>query len=171
VQVFKPYRLYFLFAFCLVVFAMLTNSCKKDNSDNVTYFLTAGTWRLASVTRISYVGDTLKKTDTLNLTCNTKQDFIFKSDNSCSYSNYHCITQTSAGKWSISSDNLSIQTTLTAQDTSKGTTVNVNAFGTAQIENLGQYSLVLRTGYTSVYYTSKTARVIYRYGFIHSIDQ
>jgi hypothetical protein len=165
------YRLHILLILGSAGLAMLVNSCKKDNNDTVSYFLTSGSWQLASVTRQTFVGDTLKKTDTLNTTCSLTQILQFKTDNSCTYTNYHCLTQSSTGKWSISSDNLGLQTTLSAMDTLKGATVSVTAFGSAQFENLGQYSLVLRTGYTSVYYTSKTPRVIYRYGFVHSIGQ
>lgn len=153
---------------------LLVNACKKDNSDTVSYFLTSGTWTLASVTKQSFVGDTLKRTDTLNTNCtNLTQVFQFKPDNSCSYSNYHCIKQNSAGTWQLTSDNLILQTTLSAQDTAKGVIVVKPAavFDNAQIVNLGQYSLVLQTGYTSSYYTSKTPRVITRYAFVHATNQ
>lgn len=147
---------------------MLFNSCKKDNSDSVAYFLTNGIWTLASVQVFHYVGDTQGKTDTLNTTCNTPQTFQFNSDNSCAYKNYHCITQNSSGTWSIGSDNLTLSCNLSAQDTSKSTIVNVKAFQTALIDNLGQYSLVLKTGDIQAAYKSNTVRTITRYGFVHS---
>lgn len=161
----------------LVGVGLFTNSCKKDNSDTLSYFLTNGTWQLASVTRQTFIGDDSQKngTDTLNLTCTLTQTLKFNVDNTCKFTNYHCITQSSAGNWNLNTDNLSIQTTMTAQDTlttNKVTAnVTVNAFDNAQIETLGQYSLVLKTGYTSPYYTSKTKRVIIRYGFVHAISQ
>lgn len=150
--------------------ALVINSCKKDNSDTVAYFLTAGSWQLVSVQTASFVGDTLKRTDTLNTTCSLNQIFQFKSDNSCTYANYHCITQNSGGQWQITPDELTLQTTLSVQDTLKGATVTTKAFQNAQIINLGQYSLVLQTGDTSPYYTSKTPRKITRYGFVHTVD-
>ena len=152
--------------------ALLVNSCKKDNGDTVSYFLTNGTWQLASVQRTTYLGGTQLSTVTLDSLCNLSQTFKFTSDNACTYTNYHCISQNSTGKWQLGSDNLTLQTTLSAQDTAKGgTIVNVNAFGVAQIENLGQYSLVLNTGDISTYYTAKTTRVITRYGFVHPTNQ
>ncbi|MEO6524046.1 MAG: hypothetical protein ABIN91_20345 [Mucilaginibacter sp.] len=170
---FKRYRLYVCASLLLAGIGLFSNSCKKDNSDTLSYFLTTGTWQLASVTRQTFVGDTLKTigTDTLNLTCNLTQTFKFNTDNSCTYINYHCINQSSKGTWALDIDNLNVQTTLSAQDTSKNTIVTVKAFDNAQIETLGQYSLVLRTGYTSSYYTSKTKRVIVRYGFVHAVNQ
>jgi len=147
---------------------MLFNSCKKDSSDSVAYFLTYGPWTLASVQVFHYVGDTQVKTDTLNTSCNVKQTFTFNSDNSCAYVNYHCITQNSSGNWNIGSDNLTLTCNLPAQDTSKNTTVPVKAFQTALIDNLGQYSLVLKTGDIQTFYKSTTVRTITRYGFVHS---
>ncbi len=147
---------------------MLFNSCKKDSNDSVAYFLTYGTWTLASVQVFHYVGDTQGKTDTLNTTCNVKQTFTFNSNNTCTYTNYHCITQTPSGTWNIGDDNLTLSCNLSAQDTSKGATVTVKAFQTALIDNLGQYSLVLKTGDIQAAYKSNTVRTITRYGFVHS---
>lgn len=147
---------------------MLINSCKKDNNGTLAYFLTNGTWTLASVQVFHYVGDTQGKTDTLNTTCNTIQRFTFNSDNSCAYQNYHCITQTSTGTWSIDNDNLMLNCNLSAQDTSKSAIVTVKAFQNALIDNLGQYSLVLKTGDIQAAYKSNTVRTITRYGFVHS---
>ena len=152
----------------LAALTLLFNSCKKDNSDSVAYFLTNGTWTLASVQVFHYVGDTQGKTDTLNTGCNTTQIFKFNGDKSCAYTNYHCITQNSSGTWNIGDDNLTLTCNLPAQDTSKSKIVNVKAFQNALIDNLGQYSLVLKTGDIQVVYKSTTVRTITRYGFIHS---
>lgn len=173
VHMFIKRRFYFVMLLALTGMAFMVNSCKKDNSDTLSYFLTRGKWQLASVTRQTYVGDTLKTagTDTLNLTCTLTQTFQFNTDNSCTFVNYHCITQTSTGSFNLDINNLSLQTSMTAQDTSKAAIVTVKAFDNAQIETLGQYSLVLKTGYTSTYYTSKTRRVIIRYGFVHALTQ
>jgi hypothetical protein len=177
VRFFKRYRLYLCTSLLLASIGLFTNSCQKDNSDTLSYFLTNGTWQLASITRQTFIGDDAQKigTDTLNLTCNLTQTFKFNADNSCTYINYHCINQSSTGSWALNIDNLSLQTTLSAQDTlttnNATTNVTVKAFDNAQIETLGQYSLVLKTGYTSSYYTSKTKRVIIRYGFVHPVSQ
>jgi hypothetical protein len=171
VQLIIKYKLYFFLVLGLISIALLINSCKKDNSDTVAYFLTIGSWQLASVQTQYFVGDTLKTTDTLNTTCNLSQNFQFKSDNSCTLTNYHCLTQTTNGKWQLSSDNLTLLVTMSAQDTLKGAIVTVPVFQNSQIINLGSYSMVLQTGDTSPYYTSKSKRTITRYGFIHAINQ
>jgi len=152
----------------LTAVMLLVNSCKKDKNDSVTYFLTNGTWTLASVQVFHYVGDTQGKTDTLNTGCTNTQTFTFNTNNTCTYVNYHCITQNSSGTWSIGDDELTLSCNLSAQDTSKSTTVTVKAFQTAVIDNLGQYSLVLKTGDIQSYYKSTTVRTITRYGFVHS---
>ena len=168
----KRYKVSIITIVSLLAVALLVNSCKKnDKSDSVSYFLTAGNWKLASVQTQSFVGDTLKRTDTLNTNCQVTggQVFTFKSDNSCTFTNYHCIIQNSTGSWQLTPDNLNIETNLTAKDTLGKNIVTVGAFATAQIINLGNYSLVLQTGYTSSYYTSKTARKITRYAFVHTL--
>lgn len=162
------YKVPFFLLLGVVALTLLFNSCKKDNNDSVAYFLTYGSWTLASVQVFHYVGDTQGKTDTLNTTCNNTQTFTFNSDNTCAYNNYHCITQNSSGTWNIGDDNLTLSCNLSAQDTSKSKIVNVKAFQTALIDNLGQYSLVLKTGDIQVVYKSTTVRTITRYGFVHS---
>ncbi|WP_448701656.1 hypothetical protein ACFGVR_05485 [Mucilaginibacter sp. AW1-3] len=152
----------------LMMLAMLVNSCKKDNGDSVSYFLTSGVWTLASVQVFHYVGDTQGKTDTLNTTCGITQKFTFSTNNNCTYQNYHCITQNSSGTWSINLDNLTLNCDMSAQDTSKATMITVKAFQNAAIDNLGQYSLVLKTGDIQPFYKATTVRTITRYGFVHS---
>ncbi|EHQ28179.1 DUF5004 domain-containing protein [Mucilaginibacter paludis] len=165
---FIKYKFSFLACIGLACIALLINSCKKDNSDTVHYFLVGEKWQLASVQRQTFVGDTLKKTDTLNTACDSIQKFQFNSDNTCTYENYHCIPQINTGTWQLVSDDLVLQTNLTVKDTLNGAIVtNAKAFAYAQIINLGQYSFVVQTGDVSSYYTSKTRRVITRYGFIH----
>lgn len=156
----------------LVGAALLVNSCKKDSGDSISYFLTNGTWTLASVTVSHYVGDTQGQTDTLNLTCGVTQTFSFNNSGNCNYANYHCITQNTSGTWSIDQDNLVLHCNMPAKDTltvAKVTTmVAVKAFQNALIDNLGQYSLVLKTGDIQSYYKATTVRTITRYGFVHS---
>lgn len=136
---------------------LLVNSCKKDNNDQLSYYLTNGPWSLASQQVFHFVGDTLKKTDTINLACTQK--LSFNSDNSSAYQNYKCNSINGTGSWNISTDNLTLQSPIIlGPDT---------LFKNAQIINLGQYSLVLQTGSINPFYTSKTVRTITRYGFIH----
>lgn len=161
------YKVRFFALLGLIGVTLLVNSCKKDNGDTISYFLTNGTWTLASVTVSHYVGDTQGKTDTLNLSCGTTQTFTFNGGN-CNYTNYHCITQNTSGTWSIDQDNLILHCNMSAQDTSKATLVTVKAFQNALIDNLGQYSLVLKTGDIQSYYKATTVRAITRYGFVHS---
>jgi hypothetical protein len=169
VQRFTKHKFRFLFLLGLTAVILLVNSCKKDPNDSVAYFLTNGSWTLASVQVFHYVGDTQSKTDTLNTTCGLDQKLVFNSNNTCTYQNYHCIAQNSSGSWSINSDNLTISTTLAAQDTSKGGILKVVAFSAGQIVNLGQYSLVLQTGDIQPFYKATTVRNITRYGFVHAV--
>ncbi|OCX50640.1 hypothetical protein BEL04_22990 [Mucilaginibacter sp. PPCGB 2223] len=162
------YKVPFFALLCLAAVTLFFNSCKKDNGDTLAYFLTNGKWTLASVTVLHYVGDTQGKTDTLNATCAADQVYIFNADGTCSYSNYHCITQNSSGTWNVDQDNLTLSCNMSAQDTSKGNKVTVKAFQAALIDNLGQYSLVLKTGDIQAYYKATTVRTITRYGFVHS---
>lgn len=149
---------FFLLLLCgLGITTMLTNSCKKDNSDQLSYFLTNGTWSLASQMVFHYVGDTLKKTDTITLACTQK--LVFNTNGTSQYQNYNCNNSSGSGNWNINQDNLTVQSPIIiGKDT---------LFKNAQIINLGQYSMVLQTGSISSYYTSKTVRQITRYGFIH----
>ena len=164
------YKFRMLLVLGFVALGLLINSCKKDNSDTVAYFLTAGTWQLASVQTEYLLGNNSLHKDTLNLTCNLNQVFQFNSNNTCTLSNYHCIAQTSSGSWQLGPDNLSLQTTMSAKDTLKAAVVTVKAFDNAVIQNLGQYSLVLKTGDTSPYYLATTARKITTYGFVHVLN-
>ncbi|MBW4888202.1 hypothetical protein KXQ82_00680 [Mucilaginibacter sp. HMF5004] len=151
------YKFYLLLFVVIGGVAMLSNSCKKDNNDQLSYFLTNGTWNLASQQVFHFVGDTLKKTDTITLACTQK--LTFKPDNSALYQNYKCNSGTATGQWNITQDNITLQSPIII-----GTDT---LFKNSQIINLGQYSLVLQTGSISPVYTSKTVRTITRYGFIH----
>jgi hypothetical protein len=151
------YKLSLLLLFTIAGIALLSNSCKKDNGDQLSYFLTSGTWSLASQQVYHYVGDTLKKTDTVTLACTQK--LTFKTDNTAQYQNYKCNNSSGSGQWNITPENLTIQSPIII-----GTDT---LFKNSQIVNLGQYSLVLQTGSIGAFYTSKTVRTITRYGFIH----
>jgi len=151
------YQFSLLLVFIIAVIVVCSNSCKKDNGDQLSYFLTSGSWSLASQQVFHYVGDTLKKTDTITLACTQK--LTFKNDNTAQYQNYKCNNSSGTGQWNITEDNLTIQSPIII-----GTDT---LFKNSQIINLGQYSLVLQTGSISAVYTSKTVRTITRYGFIH----
>jgi hypothetical protein len=151
------YKFSFLLLFIIAAVVLVSNSCKKDNGDQLSYFLTNGTWSLASQQVFHYVGDNLMKTDTITLACTQK--LTFNSNNTALYQNYKCNNSSGTGEWNITTDNLTIQSPIII-----GTDT---LFKNSQIVNLGQYSLVLQTGSISPYYTSKTVRTITRYGFIH----
>ncbi len=152
----------------VVTVTMLSNSCKKDAQSTVESLLARGTWQLASVIRLNYVGGTNVSTDTLNTKCLLSQTFIFNSDNTCAFQNFSCISQTAKGMWQLSDDKLTLQSTLSATDTLAGVMVTATPFQTARIVNLGQYSLVLETGDLSSYYLSTDKRHVKRYGFIRN---
>src|SRR5476651_2585852 len=145
---------YIFFLFCLTAISLLVNSCKKDNSGTVENVLAHGTWQLASVLRINYIGSTNVSTDTLNAKCLLSQTFAFNADNTCTFTNFSCISQTSKGQWQLSDDKLTLQSTLSCTDTLGTATVTAQPFLTARIINLGQYSMILETGDLSSYYLS-----------------
>lgn len=152
---------------CLVI--LVANSCKKDNQDSLTNFLTVSPWQLASVQVSTYVGSSLIETDTLNTTCLLKQTFTFGADKSCSYQNFLCSDTTNKGSWTLSNDKLTLQAAMACRDTTLigGRDTISNPFENAQIVSLGSYSLVLQTGNVNQYYTSTQTRVIRRWGFVH----
>jgi hypothetical protein len=143
------------------------NSCKKDNSDTVQFFLTQGSWQLESLQVFHYTGDLLTKTDTVNVTNCLKQTFTFTSNNNCSYQNFNCISQQASGTWQIQNDSLRLQATVALKDSINHPTP-VQPFQNSRLVNLGQYSLILETGSISPVYKQTDKRVIRRYGFVHS---
>jgi len=150
----------------LIGISLLVNSCKKDTQGTVESLMARGTWQLASVLRINYIGSTNVSTDTLNTKCMLSQTFAFNADNTCTFTNFSCIGQTSKGVWQLSDDKLTLQSTLSCTDTLGTATVTAQPFLTARIINLGQYSMILETGDLSSYYLSTDKRHIKRYGFI-----
>jgi hypothetical protein len=157
-----------LLLFVLAVINLLNNSCKKDAQTSIQGLFTKGTWQLASVMRFHYLGSSQLATDTLNTTCDTTQLFTFNKDNTCSYTNFDCVTQSTAkGNWSVSSDQLFLMASMTCQDTVAGGGPGTSKpFAYAQIINLGNYSMILQTGDIATYYTATTKRTITQYGFI-----
>ncbi|NCD70723.1 lipocalin family protein [Mucilaginibacter agri] len=147
---------------------LTVNSCKKDNQDSISNFLTVSPWQLASVQVSTYVGSSLIETDTLNTNCSLKQTFTFSTDKSCSYQNFICRDTTNKGTWALSDDKLTLNAAMVCRDTvTGGRDTTDSPFRNAQIVSLGGYSLVLQTGDVNSYYTSTQTRVIKRWGFIH----
>jgi hypothetical protein len=145
--------------------ALVINSCKKDNTNPIQTLFTGGTWELASVMAFNYTGDQLESVDTLNETCQQSQFFTFNADNTCTYTNFDCMTQTSApAHWALTSNQLYLQTNLVCKDTTAaGSSM---PFANAAIFNLGQFSLVLHTGDIQPNYSLTKPRRIVEYGFI-----
>jgi hypothetical protein len=168
----KNKKLLFLLTIAfLAATGLIINSCKKDTQDSVQTLLTRGKWHLASVLVYNYVGSSqVGKTDTLNTNCDSTQIFSFNTNNTCTYSNFECIPQKSSGNWTLSSDQLTLISNMTAIDTLIGGKVDAlpgKPFQSAKIVNLGQYSLVLQTGDINTFVTATTKRRIVQYGFVH----
>jgi len=156
-----------LFLLGMVLINLLSNSCKKDTQGTVSALLARGTWQLASVLRFNYIGGTNTSTDTLNTKCGNNQTFTFNADNTCTYVNFSCIKQTTTGKWSLTFDNLTLQSGITPHDTVRTVIDTITTpFANARIVNLGQYSMVLETGDTNSSYLSTDKRHVKRYGFV-----
>lgn len=150
----------------ILIICLVINSCKKDSQTPIQSLFTGATWQLASVLVNHYTGNTLISTDTLNTKCGLVQLFTFNKDNTCVYSNFDCITQTSASaKWSLTANQLYLSANVVCKDTSAaGTSM---PFVNAQIQNLGHYSLVLQTGDVQPNYSLTKPRRIVVYGFIN----
>lgn len=155
----------FFFLSLLIIVSVGINSCKKESQlSNLQTLFTGGTWHLASQIQLNYLGSNELPTDTLNADCDTSQLFTFKSDGTCTYTNYGCVIQSSAGAWSLSSDGLYLTTNLSFKG--NGDTTGVKPFITCKIVNLGNYSMVLQTGDISVFPSPTTRIKIYQYGFV-----
>jgi hypothetical protein len=152
----------------LVIISMLVNSCKKDNNSNIPALLTNGVWQLASIQVFHYTGNTqIGNPDTLNTDCPHSQYFTFKTDNTCSYTNFDCQVQTATGSYTLSQNRLYFASDMVAKDTVAGGAVSTEKpFTNTQIFNLGTYSLVLQTGDVEPNYSATKPRTIKRYGFI-----
>jgi hypothetical protein len=159
-------KTFFLLLFALAVVTLLYNSCKKEyDSANIKPLFTVGSWQLGSVIIYNYVGSNLLTPDTLNENC--IQHFTFKSDGTCSYTNFHCITQTSNGTWSLSNDGLVMFSNISVDTLQDTKLVPAHPFIYCKIINVGQYSMVLQTGDVGAYFTPTSRRRIVQYGFVH----
>ena len=152
-----------LFVLGLMLISLLSNSCKKDTGGTIESVLTSSGWQLASVTQTTYLGEAILSTETLNTNCSLTQIFTFKTDNSCTYTNFECLQQNSSGKWSLSPDKLILYADMTSQDTTAAG--SSKPFATTRIINLGLYSMVVETGPVSNFSTT-VPRKVRRYGFI-----
>lgn len=161
-------KLPLLFILGLVTINLLSNSCKKENSSNIPHLLTTGVWQLASIQVYNYVGNAQTgDPDTLNTDCDKTQFFTFKTDNTCSYTNFDCLDQTSTGTWTLTENKLYFNSDMVCTDTiAGGGTGKVTPFKNTQIYNLGNYSMVLQTGDVEPNYSPTKRRQIVRYGFV-----
>src|ERR1700744_5477873 len=90
-----------------LLITLLYNSCKKETQNPIQALFSNGVWQLASVQAFHYTGNTLDSTEVLDTACNLIQVFTFNKDNTCVYTNFDCITQTSASaSWSLSPNKL-----------------------------------------------------------------
>jgi hypothetical protein len=163
-------KILFFFIAMLLLTGIAVNSCKKDNNSSIQTLFTTGRWQLASVLVYHYLGSSQTSVDTFNTTCDTTQYFTFPNNNTCTYTNYHCVHQDIAtGTWSLTHDQLFLLVNITCTDTLPGgsATTHVHPFGYTKILALGPYSMILQTGDIGAYYTSTTKRTVYQYGFVH----
>ena len=152
-----------LFLLGLVLVTLLVNSCKKDKQGTIESVLTSSGWQLASVTQTTYLGEAIVTTENLNTSCSLTQIFSFKTDNTCTYTNFECLLQNASGNWALSPDKLTLYVDMVSQDsTAAGSS---KPFATTRIINLGLYSMVVETGPVSNFSTT-VPRKIRRYGFI-----
>ncbi|WP_461453393.1 hypothetical protein [Mucilaginibacter sp.] len=166
----KNKKLVFFLLTAFTATSLFINSCKKDNSGAVNVFLTHAPWQLASVQVFHYLGSSLISTDTLNLNCNNSQIFTFNINNTCTYTNFECIPQTTSGTWALTPDQLVLNSTMLCADTLVGGAPDPDKampFKYTKIYNLGQYSLILQTGDVNIFVTSTTRSRIIQYGFVH----
>ncbi|PJJ79877.1 lipocalin family protein [Mucilaginibacter auburnensis] len=153
-----------IFILCLLLLSMLTNSCKKDKGTSIQNLFSSGKWELTTVVVTVTQGDSVKY-DTLNTDCPEKQLFTLNADGTCNYTNFHCKTQISNGRWSLSPDQLYLKSDIVCQDTVKLGPGKSTPFSNAQILTVGQYSMVLITGDIQNY-SNTQKRTVMRYGFV-----
>ena len=150
------------FLAALIVLGLIINSCKKSGQTPIATLFTGGTWKLASVEIKKYIGNTGVSDTTMNDTCS--QYFTFNIDKTCTYTNFNCITQTVHGSWVLTQNQLYLNADITCKDTSAAGTAK--PFINAQIQTLGQYSMVLNTGDIAPNYSLTQPRKIVVYGFV-----
>ncbi|HWZ01990.1 MAG TPA: hypothetical protein VNX40_00195 [Mucilaginibacter sp.] len=145
--------------------ALIINSCKKTTISPIQQLFSGGTWELASLQTTYYTGNTADSTVTDSSTCLTNQFFTFNTNYTCTYTNFDCITQTSAAAtWSLTGNQLYLQAAVVCKDTTSAG--SSTPFSYSQIENLGIYSMVLNTGDIQPNYSLTAKRKIMQWGFI-----
>ena len=157
----------------LIVFTT-SFSCKKNNQNYLNTLLTNGHWQFASLVVTQYHGDTTISSDTIFANCSLAQNFTFNPNGTCTYTDFSCVEQTSTGHWAFSKDYLNLMSDMACKDTlATDTTVNGNyvPFKNAKIVNLGQYSMVLKTGDLQQFYAPGQARTINTFGFVRVKSQ
>jgi hypothetical protein len=152
-----------LIVLALLSINLLSNSCKKDNQGTISSLFTNGNWQLASVI-VTTTDSLITVTDTLNANCNLTQLFTFNADNTCTYTNFDCQSQTKSGNWSLSTDQLTLYSNITCNFTSVA--LSSKPFINAQIYSIGLYSMVLQTGDYNVIPTQTNKTKVIRYGFV-----
>jgi hypothetical protein len=158
---------HFILIALILLSAFIINSCKKSSQNPLEALFTGDSWQLASITAFYYTGNTLDSTQTISPSCGSGliQYFTFYSNNTCTYTNFECIAQTTtAAQWSLSANQLFLSANVVCKDTSAtGTSM---PFSYASIQNLGHFSLVLQTGDIQPNYSLTQPRKIIEYGFI-----
>ena len=158
-----------------LLIAFTTNfSCKKNDQNYLNTLLTTGHWQFASLVVTQFHGDTTISTDTLFSDCSLAQNFTFNPNGTCTYTDFSCVQQSATGHWSFSKDYLYLMSDMACQDTiPSDTTVNGSyvPFKNAKIVNLGQYSLVLKTGDLQQFYAPNQKRTINVFGFVRVKSQ
>jgi len=162
-----------LLLFAVVSISLLVNSCKKSNQDYIATLIAQNQWQLSSAQVTTYIGSTQTSQLTLDTACLLTQIFKFNTDNTCTYTNFDCLTQATKGTWTLSQDKLFLNVNMTCKDTiaRADTTTHSKPFQTARIVNLGQYSLVLLTGDLETNYSPTQKRVQYQWGFVRVKSQ
>jgi hypothetical protein len=160
-------RRIFYFLAAMVLIGVVLNSCKKDTQSPIEQLFTGGQWQLASVVATYWTGNTVDSTVTLNsdTVCHMQQYFTFFTNNTCTYTNYDCLTQSPpAAAWSLASNQVYLQANVMCKDTTaKGSST---PFADAEIVNLGQFSLVLEIGDIQPSYSLTQKRITTQYGFV-----
>jgi hypothetical protein len=145
----------------LLLIGMFVNSCKKSLDSDIPDVLINGAWQLSSVRVTVNRGDTVKLDTTYSIDCN--QTFTFNSDQTCTYTNFDCIDQTSKGGWELVGNRLFLVSNIVCQDTTAAGTSK--PFTYCSINTLGRYSMVLLTG-DFINYNNSALRRVVRYGFV-----
>lgn len=158
---------HFLFILVLACFAL--NSCKKEDQNSLSLFLTQKPWKLALKQRFAYVNSVLVKTDTLENTCTLTQTLTFKTDNNYTYQNYTCKNTTVNAPYTFTADQLYLNLNSVISVSAIKTANKQPPQNVARLINLGQYSLIFDAGDVNLTPVNKLTDsvIIFRYGFIH----